>query len=167
MMKRVVFLPFYNNTFSSERTSYKQIKDLTFLASLLCVKVSPDKRKGLVSVYQSDDQLMHLTWKDRGTGTLEDDLIIFPDDCEFLAVPACTTGRVFVLKFKTSNKRMFFWMQEPKADKDEEFCKKVNESLNQLPGLSSFGRFNINTSNLGLIKGTVQLILFRIIISMF
>ena len=57
-------------------------------------------------------------------------------------MPACTTGRVFVLKFKTSNKRMFFWMQvcvlchlsnfshhavtqEPKADKDEELCKKV------------------------------------------
>ena len=42
---------------------------------------------------------------------LQDDLIIFPDDVEFKAVPACTTGRVFVLKFKTSNKRMFFWMQ--------------------------------------------------------
>ena len=72
----------------------------------------------------------------------QDDLIIFPDDVEFKAVPACTTGRVFVLKFKTSNKRMFFWMQvclldhlswpfshfvtqEPKADKDEELCKKV------------------------------------------
>jgi len=99
--------------------------------------VSPDKRKGLVSVYQSDDQLMHLTWKDRGTGTLEDDLIIFPDDCEFLAVPACTTGRVFVLKFKTNNKRMFFWMQEPKADKDEEICKKVNDSLNNPPAAGS------------------------------
>ena len=60
---------------------------------------------------------------------IQDDLIIFPDDVEFKAVPACTTGRVFVLKFKTSNKRMFFWMQEPKADKDEEFCKKVNENL--------------------------------------
>ena len=68
---------------------------------------------------------MHLQWKDRTTGTVEDDLIIFPDDVEFKAVPACTTGRVFVLKFKTSNKRMFFWMQEPKTDKDEEFCKKV------------------------------------------
>jgi hypothetical protein len=45
-------------------------------------QVTPDKRKGLVSLYQ-DDQLMHFTWKDRGTGTLEDDLIIFPDDCEF------------------------------------------------------------------------------------
>jgi len=99
--------------------------------------VSPDKRKGLVSVYQSDDQLMHLTWKDRGTGTLEDDLIIFPDDCEFLAVSACTTGRVFVLKFKTSNKRMFFWMQEPKSDKDEEICKKVNDSLNNPPAAGS------------------------------
>jgi len=103
--------------------------------------VSPDKRKGLVSVYQSDDHLMHLTWKDRTTGTLEDDLIIFPDDCEFQSVPQCTTGRVFILKFKTSNKRVFFWMQEPKADKDEELCKKVNDSLNNppAPGTSRSG----------------------------
>jgi len=99
--------------------------------------VSPDKRKGLVSVLQAEDQLMHLQWKDRGSGTIEDDLIIFPDDVEFKAVPACTTGRVFVLKFKTSNKRMFFWMQEPKADKDEELCKKVNENLNNPPAPGS------------------------------
>merc|ERR1712210_54924 len=88
--------------------------------------------KGMLSVLQADDQLMHLQWKDRTTGTIEDDLIIFPDDVEFKAVPACTTGRVFVLKFKTSNKRMFFWMQEPKVDKDEELCKKVNEDFNNL-----------------------------------
>jgi len=91
----------------------------------------------MLSVLQADDQLMHLQWKDRGTGTIEDDLIIFPDDVEFKAVPACTTGRVFVLKFKTSNKRMFFWMQEPKADKDEELCKKVNENLNNPPAPGS------------------------------
>lgn len=99
--------------------------------------VSPDKRKGQLAVTQSDDQLIHLQWKDRGTGTVEDDLIIFPDDVEFKPVPACTTGRVFVLKFKTSNKRMFFWMQEPKADKDEELCKKVNENLNNPPAPGS------------------------------
>ena len=30
-----------------------------------------DFRKGMLSVLQADDQLMHLQWKDRGTGTVE------------------------------------------------------------------------------------------------
>merc|ERR1719341_1172529 len=103
---------------------------MTFNASTKMV--SPDKRKGMLMVTQSDDQLMHLQWKDRTSGTVEDDLILMPDDVEFKAVPACTTGRVFVLKFKGNDKKMFFWMQEPKSDKDEEFCKKVNDFLNNL-----------------------------------
>ena len=40
--------------------------------------VKPDKRKGLVYVYQSEDSLMHFCWKDRNTGIVEDDLMIFP-----------------------------------------------------------------------------------------
>jgi len=96
--------------------------------------VSPDKRKGLIQIEQGEDQLMHFKWKDRGTGVVEDDLIIFPDDIEFVRVKQCTTGRVFVLKFKSSSRRMFFWMQEPKEDKDEEYCKKVNDCLNKPPG---------------------------------
>jgi len=80
---------------------------------------------------------MHLKWKDRSTGTVEDDLILMPDDVEFKAVPACTTGRVFVLKFKGNDKKMFFWMQEPKTDKDEEYCKKVNDLLNNPPAPGS------------------------------
>ena len=99
--------------------------------------VSPDKRKGMLMVTQSDDQLMHLQWKERSSGSLEDDLILMPDDVEFKAVPACTTGRVFVLKFKGNDKKMFFWMQEPKTDKDEEFCKKVNDFLNNPPAPGS------------------------------
>lgn len=95
--------------------------------------VHPDKRKGLVYVYQSEDSLMHFCWKDRTSGNVEDDLIIFPDDIEFKSVKQCTTGRVFVLKFKSSTRKFFFWMQEPKTDKDEEYCKKVNESLNNPP----------------------------------
>ena len=34
--------------------------------------VVPDKRKGLVYVYQSDDSLMHFCWKDRTSGIVED-----------------------------------------------------------------------------------------------
>lgn len=94
--------------------------------------VTPDKRKGTVYIQQSDDSLIHFCWKDRTTGNVDDDLIIFPDDCEFKRVSQCTTGRVYVLKFKQS-KRLFFWMQEPKTDKDDEYCRKVNECLNNPP----------------------------------
>ncbi|XP_013886047.1 proteasomal ubiquitin receptor ADRM1 [Austrofundulus limnaeus] len=103
--------------------------------------VTPDKRKGTVYIQQSDDSLIHFCWKDRTTGNVDDDLIIFPDDCEFKRVSQCTTGRVYVLKFKAGSKRLFFWMQEPKTDKDEEFCRKVNEYLNNppIPGAAGSG----------------------------
>ncbi|KAL3889213.1 hypothetical protein ACJMK2_001560 [Sinanodonta woodiana] len=95
--------------------------------------VHPDKRKGQVYIYQSEDSLMHFCWKDRTNGNVEDDLIIFPDDVEFKHVTQCTTGRVFVLKFKSSTRKFFFWMQEPKTDKDDDHCKKVNDFLNNPP----------------------------------
>ncbi len=101
--------------------------------------VTPDKRRGQVMIEQGDDQLMHFKWKDRSTGQIEDDLIIFPDDVEFKKVPQCTTGRVFILKFKSTTRKLFFWMQEPKDDKDEEFCKKVNDYLNNPPAPGSSG----------------------------
>ncbi|XP_078092844.1 proteasomal ubiquitin receptor ADRM1 isoform X2 [Mustelus asterias] len=101
--------------------------------------VTPDKRKGQVYIQQTDDSLIHFCWKDRTAGTVDDDLIIFPDDCEFKRVAQCTTGRVFVLKFKAGSKRLFFWMQEPKSDKDEEFCRKVNEYLNNPPMPGALG----------------------------
>ncbi|XP_018593229.1 proteasomal ubiquitin receptor ADRM1 [Scleropages formosus] len=101
--------------------------------------VTPDKRKGLVYIQQTDDSLIHFCWKDRTSGNVDDDLIIFPDDCEFKRVTQCTTGRVYVLKFKAGSKRLFFWMQEPKTDKDEEHCRKVNEYLNNPPMPGALG----------------------------
>ncbi|XP_066558415.1 proteasomal ubiquitin receptor ADRM1 [Amia ocellicauda] len=101
--------------------------------------VTPDKRKGLVYIQQTDDSLIHFCWKDRTSGNVDDDLIIFPDDCEFKRVSQCTTGRVYVLKFKAGSKRLFFWMQEPKSDKDEEYCRKVNEYLNNPPMPGALG----------------------------
>ncbi|XP_041360643.1 proteasomal ubiquitin receptor ADRM1-like [Gigantopelta aegis] len=118
-------------------TNRSQSKNLVeFRAGKMHMKgnmVHPDKRKGLVYVYQSDDSLMHFCWKDRTSGNVDDDLIIFPDDIEFKSVKQCKTGRVFVLKFKSSTRKFFFWMQEPKLDKDEDYCKKVNEFLNNPP----------------------------------
>ncbi|KRX46480.1 Proteasomal ubiquitin receptor ADRM1, partial [Trichinella murrelli] len=84
--------------------------------------VYPDHRKGLVYVHQSEDSLMHFCWKDRTTGV---DLILFPEDVEFVPVPQCNSGRVFLLKFKNSNRRMFFWMQEPQSNRDEEYCRRL------------------------------------------
>lgn len=99
--------------------------------------VHPDNRKGLVYVYQADDGLIHFCWKDRTTGNVEDDLIVFPDDCEFKRIENVKTGRVFLLKFKSSSRRLFFWMQEPKTDKDEEWCRRINEVINNPPSSNS------------------------------
>lgn len=133
---------FGNTSSSGGRSSSKNLVE--FRAGKMFMKgtmVNPDKRKGLVYVHQSDDNLIHFCWKDRTSGKVEDDLIIFPDDCEFKRVSQCTTGRVYILKFKASSRKFFFWMQEPKTDKDEDHCKKVNESLNNppAPGQSSSG----------------------------
>ncbi|EDW60530.1 proteasomal ubiquitin receptor ADRM1 homolog [Drosophila virilis] len=101
--------------------------------------VHPDTRKGLVYMTQSDDGLMHFCWKDRTSGKVEDDLIVFPDDFEYTRVDQCKSGRIYVLKFKSSSRRMFFWMQEPKTDKDDEHCRRINELLNNPPSAHQRG----------------------------
>lgn len=80
-------------------------------------------------MHRGDDGLLHFVWKDRKSGQIEDDLILFPDEAEWLPVKQCTTGRVYVLKFKTSAQRLFFWMQEAKTDQDDEWSKKINQCL--------------------------------------
>ncbi|KAI9319010.1 proteasome complex subunit Rpn13 ubiquitin receptor-domain-containing protein [Dichotomocladium elegans] len=92
--------------------------------------VKPDLRKGVVYMDQSDDQLMHFYWKERKSTEPEEDLIIFPDEAEFIRVNECTTGRVYLMKFKSSNQKLFFWMQSKNEDKDEELASRVNLLIN-------------------------------------
>lgn len=130
-----------NALFGASGAASRGVKNLVeFKAGKMTLKdkmVQPDKRKGLVYVYQSEDSLMHFCWKDRSTGIVEDDLMIFPEDIETKRVAQCTTGRVFLMKFKSSNKKLFFWMQETETDKDEKLWRKVNDYLNNPPPAGS------------------------------
>ncbi|KAG0040007.1 adhesion regulating molecule 1 [Podila clonocystis] len=92
--------------------------------------VKPDATKGLVYM-DEEDGLMHFYWKNRDTNTVDDDLILFPGDAELLTVPQCTTGRVLVLQFKSSSQKLFFWLQEGNADRDQIILQQANALINQ------------------------------------
>lgn len=51
----------------------------------------------------------------------------------------CKDGRVFLLRFKSSNRKLFFWLQEPTNEKDDEHCRRVNELLNNPPSSGGNG----------------------------
>lgn len=61
--------------------------------SLKGTTVTPDKRKGLVYIQQTDDSLIHFCWKDRTSGNVED--VSLPSGRP-LAVAASPRGRGWV-----------------------------------------------------------------------
>ena len=99
-----------------------------------------DKRPGLIRVKREEsDGLVHFQWLKRGGGvmgapttyTLEDDLILFPDEAVMKrSAQGGSESRVFLLKFKQGDRKLYFWFQEESKDEDEAFVKKVNVSLN-------------------------------------
>jgi len=102
-------------------------------------KVTPDKRKGFVQLTQTPDSLIHFIWKDRTTGGVDQDLIIFPEEATFKHVKQCSTGRVYLLEFRASSRKLFFWMQEPSDAKDEEYANKINQYINNPPSGAESG----------------------------
>jgi len=93
--------------------------------------VRADKRKGLVQL-KHEDGLIHFIWKDRSSNQAETDLMIFRDDAVFRKVVEAK-ARVYVLEFKASNKKLFFWMQEPSDEKDEQYATDINKFINNPP----------------------------------
>ncbi|KAF9920975.1 hypothetical protein FBU30_009053 [Linnemannia zychae] len=90
--------------------------------------VKPDPTKGLVYL-EEEDGLMHFYWKNRASGEIEDDLILFPGDAELIEVPQCTTGRVVMLQFKSSSQKLFYWLQEASTSRDQIIIQTVNSLI--------------------------------------
>ena len=66
------------------------------------------------------------------------DLTIFPGEATWKRVKQCTTGRVYILEFK-EDRRLFFWLQEPSDEKDDENAAKINQYINNPPAAGSAG----------------------------
>uniref|UniRef100_A0A5B6YGU6 Putative 26S proteasome regulatory subunit RPN13 n=1 Tax=Davidia involucrata TaxID=16924 RepID=A0A5B6YGU6_DAVIN len=93
-------------------------------------RVVPDTRKGLVRIARGEEGLVHFQWLDRTRNVVEDDQIVFPDEAIFDEVNQAS-GRVYILKFNTDDRKFFFWMQEPSTESDSQICSSVNYYINQ------------------------------------
>ena len=108
--------------------------------------VTPDLRKGQISLGKGEDNLTHLKWTDRGSNTVIDDLIVFQDEVDFKKVNTGRAGdRVYMLKWRLGDRRLMFWMQDKSDAKDEENCRKVNEYISRPP--QEGGAANNNNNN--------------------
>eukprot|EP01064_Diplonema_japonicum_P015169 TRINITY_DN2292_c2_g2_i1.p1 TRINITY_DN2292_c2_g2~~TRINITY_DN2292_c2_g2_i1.p1 ORF type:complete len:318 (+),score=91.72 TRINITY_DN2292_c2_g2_i1:80-1033(+) len=92
--------------------------------------VRADTRKGMVQII-GDQGFIHFQWKDRMSGNIEDELMIFADEAKYFRVEKCTSGRVYLLQFQQgqSSKEFFFWMQEPNTEKDDHYCTLINSFI--------------------------------------
>ncbi|XP_019422183.1 PREDICTED: 26S proteasome regulatory subunit RPN13-like [Lupinus angustifolius] len=120
---------------SSSMDAFPAIQDilLEFRAGKMILEgktVVPDPRKGLVRVATGEEGLVHFQWLDRTQNVVEDDQIIFPDEAVFEKVNQAS-GRVYILKFKSDDRKFFFWMQEPNSESDSQLCSSVNDYLNR------------------------------------
>jgi len=91
--------------------------------------VEPSPTKGAIYLTNGEDGLLHFIWKNRTTNIVEEDLILFPSDASFVKVSQSSSGRVYVLKFSSSNQRHFFWMQDAATNRDHEFSENLDGML--------------------------------------
>lgn len=63
--------------------------------------------KGAIVLSKDETFLVHFMWKDRTTGEVGEDLILFPGDAKFEKVSQSSWGRTYVLKFESSDQKHF------------------------------------------------------------
>lgn len=88
--------------------------------------VVPDKRKGVFSLVQDPAGMVEIVWS---CGGESESTVVFPREATFNRVTKCTTGRVFVLDFKAHSRQLFFWLQEPSDERDEEYLRIVKKHI--------------------------------------
>ncbi|CAK1355249.1 hypothetical protein CB0940_01006 [Cercospora beticola] len=92
--------------------------------------VTPDARPGYIYLY-SEEELLHFCWRPRAAPSTEPevDLLMFPSDGHFFPLVkeqgaeqlhSPTNGRIFVLKFSSSNQKHYFWMQSKSQSRQGE-----------------------------------------------
>lgn len=92
--------------------------------------VTADPRRGTVSVKESAaDGMTRLQWKTRPGGKREEDLLIVPNDVTVEKIPECKTGRVLLVRMRSSARKLFFWIQEPEEKKDTEIIEKLTKAF--------------------------------------
>lgn len=87
--------------------------------------------KGVIQIMTADQGVMTLYHRDRASGNLLDEAMLFPGSVKLARVEQCTTGRVYVLRFDGSSRKMFFWMQDGDSSKDAEIVAKFRELIGQ------------------------------------
>lgn len=97
--------------------------------------VTADPRKGIFQIVTStDDGLLHLQWRAKNSTTIDHDLILFNGETEMKQVTSCpASARVYVLKWREANTRMFFWMQGKDPSADARLITSVNNILENGP----------------------------------
>eukprot|EP00127_Corallochytrium_limacisporum_P005340 Clim_evm16s203 gene=Clim_evmTU16s203 len=95
--------------------------------------VTADERKGKIFLYVADDGLLHFCWQERANNVAqpEDDLIIFPGQCDFKKCKSAPEeSRVAIFSFCDSDRKIFYWMQDPDSSQDQRLWNRVNAILN-------------------------------------
>lgn len=92
--------------------------------------VDPSPTKGLITLEWQDD-LLSFGWRSRegGSEDSDDEYILFPGDCNFQKVESDPSGHTYVLKFSSSDQRLFFWFQDANEDKHELDCFNINSII--------------------------------------
>lgn len=94
--------------------------------------VTADKARGTLSLVESAvDGQTRMQWRTRPTEQKDPEVLVTPSKFSVEKVPECKDGRVILVrdKTRTPERKLFFWMQEPKADKDDEIIESMKKAF--------------------------------------